>query len=137
MWELDRKENWALKNWYFWTVVLEKTLESPLDSKINQSVLREVSPEYSLERLMLELKKVLWPPDSKIWLICKDPDAGKDWAQEEKGVAENEMVGWITNSMDMSLSKLWEMEKEREASCTVVRGVAKNWTQPSDWTTVR
>ena len=88
IWELDHKESWVLKNWCFWTVVLEKTLESPLDCK-------EISREYSLEGLMLKLKfPILWPPDAKNWLIGKDPDAGKDWRWEEKGTTEDEMVGW-------------------------------------------
>ena len=95
MWELDYKESWAPKNWCFWTVVLEKTLESPLDCKeINQSIWKEISLGCSLEGLMLRLKfqsfgHLMWR-----WLICKDPDAGKDWGQEEKGMAEDEMVGW-------------------------------------------
>ena len=91
-WELDHKEGWAPKNWCFWTVVLEKTLESPLDC--NQSILKEISPEYSLEGLMLKLKlPTVWPPDAKIQLGGKDPDAGKDWRQE-KWVTEDEMAGW-------------------------------------------
>ena len=88
MWELDQKEGWASKNWCFWTVVLEKTLEKTA-SRSNQSILKEISPEYSLEGLMLKLKLQLWPPDAKNWLIWKDPDAGKDWRQEEKGT-----TGW-------------------------------------------
>ena len=75
MCELDYKESWTLKNWCFWTVVLEKTLESPLDNK-DQSILKEISPEYSLEGLMLKLKL---QTDAKNWFIGKDPDAGKDW----------------------------------------------------------
>ena len=96
MWELDHKEVWGLKNWCFWTVILEKTLESPLDGKeSNQLILEEIIPEYSLEGLMLRLKLlILWPPDTKCWFIKKDPDAGKDWRQEEKGTTEDEMVGW-------------------------------------------
>ena len=96
MWELDHKEVWGLKNWCFWTVVLEKTFESPLDSKeSNQLILEEISPEYSLEGLMLRLKLlILWPPDTKCWFIKEDPDAGKDWRQEEKGTTEDEMIGW-------------------------------------------
>ena len=94
MWELDFKENWALKNWCFWTVVLEKTLESPLDSNEIQLVnLKEISPEYSLDKAEAEAP-MLWPPDVKNWLIGKDPNAGKDWRQEEKGMTEDEMVGW-------------------------------------------
>ena len=93
MWELDHKESWAPKNWHFWTVVLDKTIESPLDSEINQSILKEISPEYSLEGLNAEAP-ILWPPDTKNWLIRKDPDAGKDWRWEEKRMTEDEMVGW-------------------------------------------
>ena len=78
MWELDYKESWASKNWCFWTVVVEKTLESPLNCK--DTVEAEIP--------------ILWPPDVKSWLIGKDPDAGKDWGQEEKGMTEDEMVGW-------------------------------------------
>ena len=95
MWELDYKESWAPRNWCFWTVVLEKTLESPLDSKEIQPVHpKEISPGCSLEGMMLKLKLQLWPPDAKSWLIWKDSDAGKDWGQEEKGMTEDEMVGW-------------------------------------------
>ena len=89
MWELDCEESWAPKNRCFWTVVLEKTLESPLDCKeIQQSILKEISPGCSLVGLRLKLKlQILWPPDAKSWLIGKDPDAGRDWGQEEKGPA--------------------------------------------------
>ena len=82
--------------WCFWTVVLEKTLRVPWTARrSNHSILKEISPEYSLEGLMLKMKlPILWPPDVKNWLIGKDPDAGKDWRQEEKGTTENEMVGW-------------------------------------------
>ena len=94
MWELDYKEAWAPKNWCFWIVVLEKTLESPLDKKeIKQSILKEISPEYySLEGLMLKLQ--YFGPLRQSQLIGKDPDAGKDWRQEEKGTKEDEMVEW-------------------------------------------
>ena len=92
MWESDYKESWAQKNWWFWTVVLEKTLESPLDC--NQSILKEIGPEYSLEGLMLKLKLQYFSHLIKNWFIEKDPDAGKDWRQEEKGTTEDEMVGW-------------------------------------------
>ena len=96
MWELDYKESWALKNWCFWTVVLEKTVESPLDSK----EIKPVYPKGNQSRLFIERSDaeaetpILWLPDAKNWLIGKDPDAGKDWTQEEKGMAEDEMVGW-------------------------------------------
>ena len=93
MWELDSEESWRLNNWWFWTVVLQKTVESLLDCKeIQQSILKEISPEYPLERLMLKLKLQHWPPDAKNWLLRKDPDAGKDW--KEKVTTEDEMVGW-------------------------------------------
>ena len=95
MWKLDHKESWALKNWCFWTVVLEETLESPLDCKI-----KPVNPKGNqswifIGRMDAEAKApILWLPDTKNWLIGKDPDAGKDWGQVEKGMTEDEMVGW-------------------------------------------
>ena len=93
MWELDYKESWALKKWCFWTVVLEETLQSPLDCK--EIILKEISPEYLFERTDAEAETpILWPPDAKKWLIGKDPDAGKGWRWEEKGTTEDEMVGW-------------------------------------------
>ena len=95
MWELDHKERWVPKSWCFWTVVLNKTLESPLDCKrSNQSILKEIHPDNSLEGLMLKLKLQLWPPDGKSWLTGKDPDVVKDWGQEEKGPTEDWMVRW-------------------------------------------
>ena len=96
MWELDFKESWAPKNWCFWTVVLEKTFESPLDCK-------EIQPVHPKENQFWIFigrtnanneAPILWPPDAKSWLIGKDPDAGKDWRQEERGMTEDEMVGW-------------------------------------------
>ena len=96
MWELDYKESWALKNWCFWTAVLEKTLESSLDWKEIQSVHPKGDQSWIfIGRTDTEAEApVLWPPDSKSWLIGKDTDAGKDWRQEEKGTTEDEMVGW-------------------------------------------
>ena len=96
MWELDHKESWAQKNWYFWTVVLEKTLESPLDCKEIQPVHPKGNqPWISTGRTDAEAEApVLWPPDAKNWLIWKDPDAQKDWRQEKKGTTKDEMVGW-------------------------------------------
>ena len=96
MWELDCKESWVSKNWCFWTVVLEKTLESPLDckeiqpvhSKRDQSLMFIGRNDAKAETL------ILWPPHAKSWLIGKDPDAGRDWGQEEKGTTEDEMAGW-------------------------------------------
>ena len=96
MWELDYKENWAPKNWCFWIVVLEKTLESPLDCKEIQPVHPKGDQSWVLiDRTYVEAETpILWPPDAKSWLIWKDPDAGKDWGQEEKWTTEDEMVGW-------------------------------------------
>ena len=96
MWELDYKESWVPKNWCFWTVVLEKTLESLLDSK----GIQPVHPKGDQSWIFLGLTDdeaetpILWPPDVKSWLTWKDPDAGKDWGQEEKGTTEDEKVGW-------------------------------------------
>ena len=96
MWELDYKESCMLKNWCFWTVVLKKTLESPLNCK----EIHPINPKGNqswifIGRTNAEAEApILWPPDVKNWLIWKDPDAGKDWRQEEKGTTEDEMVGW-------------------------------------------
>ena len=96
MWELDGEESWAPKNWCFWTVALEKTLESPLDCKKIQPVHPKGDQSWVfIARTDVEAEMpVLWPPDVKSWLIWKDPDAGKDWGQEEKQTTENETVGW-------------------------------------------
>ena len=94
MWELDYKESGAQKNWCFWTVVFEKTLESTLDS----TEIKRVPPKGNQSWIFVGRTDaeapVLWPPDTKNWLNWKDPDAGKNWRREEKGTAENEMVGW-------------------------------------------
>ena len=94
--ELDYKESWALKNWCFWTVVLDKTLESPLDCKEIKLVnLKRNQPWLFIGRTDAEAETpILWPPDAKSWLIRKDLDSGKDWGQEENGSKEDEMVGW-------------------------------------------
>ena len=94
MWELDYKESWALKNWRFPTVVLEKTLESPLDCKEIQPVHPNGNQSWILIGRTEAEAPILWPPDAKNWLTGKDPDTGKDWRQEEKGTTEDEMVGW-------------------------------------------
>ena len=96
MWELDCKESGVLKNWCFWTVVLEKTLESPLNCKEMQAVHPKADQSWVfIGRTDAEAETpVLWPPDVKSWLIWEDPDAGKNWGQEEKGMTKDEMVGW-------------------------------------------
>ena len=94
MWELDYKESWEPKNWCFWTVVLEKTLESPLDSKEIQPVHPKGNQSWTVIGRTDAEAPILWSPNVKNRLIWKDPDAGKDWRQEEKGTTEDEMVGW-------------------------------------------
>ena len=97
MWELDHKESWAPKNWHFWTMVLEKTLESPLDCKEIQPVHPKGTQFWIFigrSDTEVEASVILCPPDTKNWLIGKDPDAGKDWRWEEKGITEDETVGW-------------------------------------------
>ena len=94
MWELDYRESWVQKNWCLWTVVLEKTLESPLNCKEIQLV----HPKWNHSWIFIggtdAETPILWPPDAKNWLIGKDPDAGKEWRQKKKGATEDEMVGW-------------------------------------------
>ena len=140
MWELDYKEGWMPKNWCFWTVVLEKTLESPLDCKEIKPVNSKGNQSWIfIGRTDAEAEApILWPPDAKTLffsLTGKDPDAGKDWRQEDKGITEDMMAGWHHWWMDMSLSKLQEMVKDREACHVAVHGVTNSQTQLSNWTT--
>ena len=123
------------KNWCFQIVVLEKALEDPLDSKEIKPVNpKEINTEYSLKGMMLKL--ILWPRNAKSQLIGKDSDAGKDWRQEERGQQRMRLLEGIIDSVDMSLSKLQEMVKDREAWLAAVHGVSKSRTRFSDWTTI-
>ena len=132
----QKKKTWALKNWCFWTVVLEKTFESPLDSKEIQPVNPKGNqPWIFIGKTYADAEApVFWPPVVKNWLIGKDPDAGKNWGQEEKRVTEWD--GWMASlTMDMILTKLQEIVKDREAWCAAVHGVRKCQTLLSNWST--
>ena len=125
--ELDHWEGWALKNLCFWIVVLEKTLESPLDCRrSNQSILKEINPEYSLEGLLLKLQDfdhLIWRSDS----LAKTLMLGKIEGKRRRGQQRMRWLNSITYSMDMNLSKLWEIVKDREAWHAVVHGITKSW----------
>ena len=138
MWELDYKESWVLKNWCFWTVVLEKTLESPLDCRETQLVNPKGNQSWIfIGRTDAEAETpILWPPNSKNWLIGKDPDAGKDWRQE-KGTTGDEMVGWHHRLNGHGFEQALGVDDEQGIWGTVVPGVPKSQTWLSDWTELK
>ena len=136
MWELDYKESWTPKNWCFWTVVLENTLESPLDCK----EIQPVHPKRNQSRIFIGRTdaeaevSILWLPDVKSGLIGKDPDAGKNWRKKEKGMTEDEMVGWHHRLNGHKFERAPGVGDRQGSLDAAVHGVAKSQTWMSDWT---
>ena len=136
IWELGHNKDWVPKFWFFQTVVLEKTLESLSDSKEIKLVNPKGNqPWIFLEGLILKLKlqySILWPPDAKSWLTGKDPDAGKDWGQEEKEATEEEMVGWHHQLNGNEFEQIpWDSKGQGSLACCH-SGIANSWTQVND-----
>ena len=136
MWDLDYKESWALKNWCFWTVVLQKTLESPLDCKEIQPVNPKGNQSWIfVGRADAEAETpILWSPDAKSWLIWKDPDAGKDRRREEKGTTENEMVGWHHQLNGQEFELVLGVGDGQGGLVCYSHGVVKSQTRLREWT---
>ena len=139
MWELDYEGSWVPKNWCFWTVVLEKTVETPSDCKEIQPVHPKGDQScVFIERTDVEAETpILWPPDAKSWLIGKDSDAGRDWGQEEKGTTEDEMAGWHHRLDGREFEWTPGLVMDREAWRAVIHGVAKSQTWLIDWTELK
>ena len=139
MWELDHKEGWTSKNWCFQTVVLEKTLESPLDCK----EIKPVNPKGNQSWIFAGKTDaeaeapIFWPPDVKNWLLRKDPDAGRDWGQEEKGTTEDELVGWHHQLDGHQFEQASGDDEGQGSLARCCPWVAKSWTWPNNWTTKR
>ena len=134
-WELDHKEGWLSNNWCFQNVVLEKTLETPLNCK----EIKPVNPKGNQSWIFIGRTDaetpILWPPDVKNWLIGTDPDAGKGWRQVEKGMTEDEMVGWHHQFNGHEFEQALGIGEYREGWLAAVHGLSKSWTWLSNWTT--
>ena len=136
MWELDHKESWVPRNWWFWTAVLEKALESPLDSKEIQPVHPKGDQSWIvIGRTDAEAEApMLWPLNAKNWLIGKDPNSGKIEGRRRRGWKRMRWLDGIIDSMNMSLSRFQELVMDREAWPDAVHRVTKSWTRLSNWT---